>query len=367
MTLALCAGLGLTGCRPRLEVGVVLPESGEAAAYGASIKSGITLAFEDLKAAWPALQNLEVAYRDSGSDPARAASAAEAMFERDAVLVIGGVTSAEAKAMIPVADQWKRILLSPSASAPRLTRVSTYFFRVFPSDELEGVAAADYLIGVKRVQTVVVVSEASEYTRGLLPVFVGELQGRGGQIVDNVVPRDASWEADLRGAIAKAHPDAVYLCGYDEFILRALRLLRSIGFGGFLCTTSAAQTASLLQRAGKEAEGVVFPLAGFDLGSGKELTERFVERYRRVYSLQPDIYAGHGYDAALAAGLALVGLDGGKQGDLRASLRALGGRTGVMGPLAFDDYGNVKHTLGLYQIHGGRVEALLLPPRGVTP
>lgn len=365
LRLAVCAVVGATGCQPRLQIGVVLPETGAAAAYGTSIKSGIALAVEDLRASQPALQNLEVNFRDSGSDAARAAAAAEALLERDALLLIGGVTSAEAKAMIPVADRWQKVLLSPSASAPALTRISTYFFRVFPSDELEGVAAADLITGVLRHQTVLIVAEASEYTRGLLPVFVGQLRTRGGQIVGNVGSETASWETELKSTLKKTHPEAAYLCGYEQFILRALRVLRAAGFAGTVATTSAVNTASLLQRAGPEVEGVVFPLVSTDLSSDRVQTRRFVERYRRVYNLQPDVYAGHGYDAALAAGLALAESRGGRQGNVRACLRALKDRQGVMGALDFDAHGNVRHTLGLYRIRRGRVEPLPSPGQDV--
>jgi branched-chain amino acid transport system substrate-binding protein len=356
--LALAAGLCLAGCRPRLEIGVVLPETGHASAYGASIKTGVTLAIEDLKVAEPSLQSLGVTYRDSGSDPARAASAAEALFEGDASLVIGGVTSAEARAMIPVADRWKRVLISPSASVPALARLSTYFFRVFPSDDLEGVAAADFLTDLTRARSVLVISEASEYTRGLLPVFVGELQGRGGLLAGNVSAADRSWEAGLRSSLAKSAPDAVYICGYGDFILRVLRLLHAASYSGTICTTSAVHASSLLQHVGLEAEGVVFPLAGMETGPGRERAQHFIERYRRVYSLRPDIYAGHGYDAALAAGLVLTRLETGRESEPRTALRGLGAEMGVMGPLNFDESGNVKHTLGLYQIRAGHVELL---------
>lgn len=134
------------GCNPAVRIGIVLPETGAAAVYGASVKSGVKLAFDIGQAKGWAPQGLEVFYRDSGSDPTRAAGAAEALFEDGALLVIGGVTSAEAKAMIPVADRMGRVLLSPSASAPELAGRSPNFFRVYPSDELEGVKAADFLV-----------------------------------------------------------------------------------------------------------------------------------------------------------------------------------------------------------------------------
>ena len=109
---ALAVLVTVGGCNARLRIGVVIPETGDAGIYGASVKSGVKLAFDDALARRTAPLGLEVLYRDSGSDPARAASAAEALFETGAVAVIGGVTSAEAKALIPVADRMGCVLLS---------------------------------------------------------------------------------------------------------------------------------------------------------------------------------------------------------------------------------------------------------------
>jgi branched-chain amino acid transport system substrate-binding protein len=344
------------GCNAAVRIGVVLPESGEAAVYGASVKSGVKLAFDVAEGARWAPQGLEVFYRDSGSDPTRAASAAEALFGDGALLVIGGVTSAEAKAMIPVADRVGRVLLSPSASAPELAGRSPYFFRVYPSDDLEGVKAADFLVLVKGAHNVLILQEDNDYTRGLLPVFVGELGSHGGQVVGTIRVGEAGWQGQVREALARHAPESVYICGYGEAILGALRVLRSLGFKGAICTTSAFNASLVLQRAGSLAEGVFFPLASLDVTSQEEPVRTFVARYRKIYNLLPDIYAAHGYDAALAALYALQGLRERTGMAVRQRVLALAGRNGVMGPLGFDDYGNIKHSLRDHWIHIGRVE-----------
>ena len=345
-----------SGCNPAVRIGVVLPETGEAAVYGSSVKSGVKLAFDVAQGVRWAPQGLEVFYRDSGSDPTRAASAAEALFEHGALLVIGGVTSAEAKAMIPVADRMGRVLLSPSASAPELAGRSPYFFRVYPSDDLEGVKAADFLVQVNRARNVLILQEDNDYTRGLLPVFVGELGSHGGRVVGSVRLAERGWQGQLREALARHTPDSVYICGYGEAILGALRVLRSLGFKGTICTTSAFNASSVLQRAGSVAEGVFFPLASLDVSSEQEPVRTFVARYRKIYNLLPDIYVAHGHDAALAAMYAIQGLTERTGVAVRQRLRALAGTNGVMGPLAFDDYGNIKHALRNHWIHAGRVE-----------
>lgn len=345
-----------SGCNPTVRVGVVLPETGDAAVYGSSVKSGVRLAFDHAQETQWAARGVEVLYRDSGSDPTRAASAAEALFHHGALLVIGGVTSAEAKAVIPVADRMSRVLLSPSASAPELAGRSQYFFRVYPSDDLEGVKAADFLVLVRNTRSVLVVQEDNDYTRGLLPVFVGELGSHDGRVVGSVRLAGEGWQEQLRSALTRQSPESVYICGYGEAILGALRVLRSLGFRGSICTTSAFNASSVLQRAGSLAEGVFFPLASLDVSSQQEPVRTFVARYRKIYNLLPDIYAAHGYDAALATMYAMRGLTEYTGAAVRKRLRALASMDGVMGPLAFDDYGNIRHALRSHWIHLGRVE-----------
>ena len=344
------------GCNPPLRIGVVIPETGDAAVYGASVKSGVKLAFDEAQTRRTAPQGLEVIYRDSGSDPTRAATAAEALFEGGAVMVIGGVTSAEAKVMIPAADRAERVLLSPSASAPNLAGRSMFFFRVYPSDELEGVKAADFLAVTRGARTVLVLQEDNDYTRGLLPVFVGEFTSHGGRVTGSIRFDEAGWHAQVREAIDRHAPDGVYVCGYGEAILAGVRLLRSLGYRGTVCTTSAFSAASLLARAASIAEGVFFPLAGFDVTSEQEPVRSFVRDYVASYNLTPDIYAAHGYDAALAALAALKGLKEPTGREVAARLHALSGVVGVTGPLAFDDEGNIVQTLRDCWIHNGRVE-----------
>jgi branched-chain amino acid transport system substrate-binding protein len=354
--VALAALLTVSGCNAPLRIGVVIPESGGAAVYGASVKSGVKLAFDHALATRTAPVGLEVVYRDSGSDPARAASAAEGLFEGDALAVIGGVTSAEAKALIPVADRAGRPLLSPSASAPGLARRTQLFFRVYPSDELEGVKAADFLVLTRGTRTVLVLQEDNDYTRGLLPVFVAELASRGGRISGSVRLDEGDWQGQVREIMAKRTPEGVYVCGYGEAILGALRLLRNLGFRGTICTTSAFSAGSLLARAGSLAEGVFFPLVSLDVTSHEEPVRSFVSLYKATYNLLPDIYAAHGYDAALAVLASLNGLREATGAALAQRLRTLSGVPGVMGPIGFDEDGNIRRALTNHWIHGGKVE-----------
>lgn len=345
------------GCTKKVVVGVVLPETGAASAYGSSIRSGVKLAFDDAVAAGTAPKGLEVIYRDSGSDPARAAKETDAIFKQGALIVIGGATSPEAKASIPIAEKDQGILLSPSASEPGLAKASNLFFRIYPSDDVEGVEAADFLYTSKQAKTILVLVEDNQYTRGLLPIFEKEYSKLGGKILSTIKIGETGWEKQFADQLKADKPDGLYICGYGEAILATLLEARNDKFEGTICTTSAISTVDLVWRGGKLVEGVYFPMIRLDISSQQEPIKTFVKRYKEMNNnLAPDNYAAHGYDAALIVLAVLKPPIPDKATDLLPRLLGLTDLRGVTGKLAFDQYGDVAHRLRIHCIKNGKVE-----------
>ncbi len=355
---ALLLALAGTACSNKVIVGVVLPETGDASAYGTSVKTGAKLAFDQAAAERKVPAGLQVVYRDTASNPSRGADEAEALYKQGAMIIIGGVTSPEAKVMTRVATKYGRILLSPSASAPDLTTKGGWFFRVYPSDEEEGVKAAQFLVGDRKAKTVLVLREDTAYTQGLLPVFTAELGKLGGRVAGTITIGEPNWEKMLTASLANLKPDALYVCGYGEAILACMVEVRNSTFAGTVCTTSAISTVDLIWRGGKLVEGLFFPMTTVDMASPKEPIASFVKRYRETYNLAADNYAAHGYDAALATLSALENPLPKSATELRARLLTLGTRVGVTGAMNFDESGNIDEPLRIHCIRDGKVTLL---------
>jgi len=345
-----------SACSSKIIVGVVLPETGEASAYGTSVKTGAKLAFDQAAAAHTTPPGLEVVYQDTASNPSKGADLADALYKRGALIVIGGATSPEAKAMTRAANKYGRMLFSPSASAPDLTTKGGWFFRIYPSDEGEGVKAAQFLVQDRKVKTVLVVKEDTHYTQGLLPVFTSELNRLGGKVVGTVAVSEPNWERLIAASLANLKPDALYVCGYGEAILAAMVEVRNTNYAGTVCTTSAISTVDLVWRGGKLVEGMFFPMVMVDMGSSKEPVAGFVKKYREAYNLQADNYAAHGYDAALATLYALAAPVPKSATELRSRFLTLGSKAGVTGPMNFDDTGNITEPTYIHWIREGKVE-----------
>jgi branched-chain amino acid transport system substrate-binding protein len=348
----------LSGCGGKPIVGVILPTTGAAASYGESIESGIRLALSDARERGELPTGFEVLWADTGSDPSRAVAEFRTMVEERGVkLVIGGATSAEAMALIPELDDIGVVCLSPSASAPGLAQQSRLFFRIYPSDELEGHTAANFLFERLGKQDVLLFTGDTEYTRGIKPEFLKQYQENlGGTVVADVALTEEGWRQVAAEILARDGVEAVYSIGYAEEILSVVQFLFDRGFEGRIITTSAFYSGQVIREAGEASEGVLFPLPPFDRTSEKEPVLSFVNRYMDTYERAPDVFAAHGFDVM---GLAIQVMNFAKPPETLEILKALNFGVsefmGVTGPILFDDYGDVKHYPMMFIVTEGQV------------
>jgi branched-chain amino acid transport system substrate-binding protein len=346
-----CLGLLATGCPQRAsKVGVVLPLSGSSSTYGEAIRKGLELAYEELQADPDAGIPLEVSIVDTKSDAEKAKSLLHEQYQHGALIVIGGATSEEAKAMIPVAENDDRYLLSPSASSPELTGASTRFYRIFPSDSAAATMMAQFASQGLNATKVVVITEQQSYARGIHGVFQPAFEGYGGEVIEVIeVPPG---RADLKGlmdGVFTFEPDAVYLAGSEVGIGSMIKELRWLEYKGNILTTSALALPSFIERLGEDAAGVLLTQTVFELDSDHAHIKKFVEGFEAKYGEKPDIYAAHGYDAMKLVASAMED-PAAVRGEVGKGLRHVKDFPGVTDIINFDENGDVQKYPRLYII-----------------
>jgi branched-chain amino acid transport system substrate-binding protein len=334
--------------------GVVLPLSGQWKIYGEPIKNGIELAYEQAKADPELGYVLQLDVRDSQSSPEKAAQELAAAYEGGALSAIGGVTSAEALAMVPVMDKVDKVLVSPSASSPRLTGVSSNFYRVYPSDFREGSKMGNFAAQGIELNKIVIVGAESPYAMGIQDVFKSEFERYGGEVpaVIEYPAGHIDFTEEVKQALSY-NPEGVYIADYAFEIGSIAQDLRKRGFGGRILTTHAFAAPGVIQKVGRAAEGVLLTRTLFDVESERPAVRSFVDAYREKYGADPDAFAAHGYDAFHV----LVGAlrDGGTTPrDFWKGMRQVKFE-GASGQIQFDDKGDVGQFPRVYQIEDGQL------------
>ncbi len=359
--LKVCAGAlacgGLAACGSKPVIGILLPETGEAESYGAAMKGAMELAIDQAKADGSYPPNLTIHWANSESDPEIAAKQYKELASKGAKMIIAGVTSGEAKAMLPVIERTNVPCLSPSASAPSLTKDSKLFYRIFPSDGLEGRRAGRFLREDQDLDTVLIFTQDSEQARGIEPHFrhIFE-QAMQGKVVDRILLTDPDWEQQAADSCAAHNPESVYIIGYAYETLEVLRVLRDKGFKGVICATSAFYSGQVVEGDPELVDKVYFPQPAFDVTDERPLVQPFVTSYRERFGQDPDIYAAHAFDAMRVALTTVTLTEIFETPEIRKTLQfKLAEFPGVTGVIQFNDYGDVHRNPIMFIVKDGRV------------
>lgn len=349
--------LGLTACSggDTIQVAVVLPLSGEHAVYGEPMKNAIELAHRQIQQEEHPYR-LELAFHDTGSDPEKAAELLRQAYEGGAFAAIGGVTSDEAQAMVPVVNAQERLLVSPSASSQQLTGASRYFFRIFPSDLQEGTKMGNFAAQKLDLENVVVLAADNSYAQGITQVFENEFERYEREVLERIVyPAGTEDFGQVLDQVMEINPQAVYVADFAQPVGRILSGLKERGFRGTLLTTSAFAAPGIIRATGQGAEDVILTQVQFEPAGEDPAVRAFVDRYAQAYGEEPGLYAAHGYDAlqvvaaALDRGTALPS-------DMWKNMRGLSGFSGVTGSIEFDERGDVGKYPRVYILQGGSFE-----------
>jgi len=134
--------VGLTG---EIELGVLLPATGDLATFGGNSKSALELAetevnafLEDADAGW----TLKLVHEDSGTDAVIALAATESLHARGIKFIIGPQASDCVASIKEYCDSNEILVVSPSSTRPGLNVPDDFLFRFCPTDLIQGPAIA---------------------------------------------------------------------------------------------------------------------------------------------------------------------------------------------------------------------------------
>lgn len=366
LTVAALLGVGCPSSDVNKKLGVVLPLSGEDASYGESIKHGIELGLEHVNAREEVPVEFTLDIQDSGSTPEGAVQAYQTAAS-DAIAVIGGATSPEALALAPVADDADKVLLSPTASSPELSRISQQFFRIFPSSGDEAVALTRFLNDKAWLQPEVIVSLTSQepYGQGAAAA-VGEVIDGGFDAEVTFAAGQEDLSAEVEEVLAQfpeqsgdPKAEVVFVAARGSDLARAIRALRLAGFNQnhqWVFATSALASPVVMGNLGSDANRVFFAQGAFDVDSSEEPMASFVSEFETRYGKKPDLYAAHGYDAIQVLGQAAAeAKDVQFPSDILTGMRSISNYQGVTGNIQFRESGDVQKFARIFYVDDGEV------------
>jgi len=328
-----------------VKLGLIAPLTGDLANYGQVFQHGVELAQRDFNQEGLSFQ---VYVRDTVCDPAKAASATTELANLGVTAIIGDTCSGSTLAALPIANQKKVLLISPSASSPALTIANDYFFRTYPTDSHQGVFVTEHMMS-KNVKKLAIMYGDEAYGTGLDTVAQDNFKKIGGTVVANTVFKstDTDFKARLQ-AIQAAKPDALYIVSEDETASAAIMVeAKQLGLNVPVYGSDALKDVNFITDVGTAGEGMT--VVAVTPGN-----QAFLDKYKAAYGSEPANATGaQAYDAFMA--LAQVVKNGATTGDqIRQALPKVDFQ-GASGEIKFDDYGDLSGgSYNIYTIQNGK-------------
>ncbi|MEI6158583.1 MAG: ABC transporter substrate-binding protein [Roseococcus sp.] len=338
-------------------LGTLFPMSGPNAEYGTAFTAGIQMAMQHVAADNMLRRPLRLQAEDTQALPQQGVIGMTKLVNVDkASFVFVGFT-AVSKAVAPVGDRAKTVMVNGGAVGPDLAGLSPYFWNVIPLAHLETQALLPYLIRRRNLKRIALVYVDDPLGDAILGILRTALPAAGGELVGQFsIPRTAQQFAPVAARIRQTRPDAVYIASFGAQQSQIIKQLRDNGVSQPLVSYSAMNIDSV--RATAEAEGLIFTTQTTDFEGGDAVTRRFATDFRARFNSDPGTYQVNYYNAArlfalLAQSLEREGAE--VNGDnLRRALLAQREFDLVGGKGRFDDQGNMSAELQINEIRGGR-------------
>jgi len=373
-----------------ITVGVVMELTGPAGNYGQAGAKSVEMAFRDLNGAGgPGGCMLTADIRDSQSQGSLAVDAATQLVAVKKVpLLIGGIiSSVTIPILTSVTGPAKVIQISPAASSPTLTslgksgKTNGVFFRTIQSDALQGLAAAKYAMhrGFKRLAVIYV---NSDFGVNLVDEISKAYKAQGGELVSKTPynEKQSSYQAEVTAAL-KGNPDALYLVSTPVDGATIARTWISQGGVQKFLLNDGMHSPDFVESVGAQYLGEAYGTSSGTTPTAS--TTYFMKNYKAFSGIDPaSPAADRSYDAGAIAGLALAIARTNDPAELRKAVydvvdpkgtpifagkeefaKALAlikehkpiKYEGVIGPLSFDEHGDVTDPFRLWKITDGQV------------
>lgn len=343
-----------SGAKNAAKIGFTAALTGGAAAYGKSEEEGVRLAVEEInkKGDFP----IDLLVEDTKAVPADSMNATKKLIQEKVSMIIGPMTSNEAKAAGPIIQNAKVPSLEISVTAENITDIGDCIFRnsVPESKNIpQTVRKTHKLLGYKTAA--ILYAHDNEQHVTAQKYFQKTMEEEGVQVIDveTFGSKDSEYSAQLTNIQHKA-PDVIVVCSYYQEGSRILKKMREMGMDQPVLGDNGFVSPELGKMAGAAADNV-YVSSMWSADRKDEKVQKFVENYTKAYGRAPDQFAASAYDGVYMAMDAMQ--RAGTTTDhkkIRDALAQMKDFKGVCGTFSFDEKRDPVVDLILMKMQDGK-------------
>jgi len=341
-----------------VKIGAALSMTGDAAVYGATQRSGILLAVEEINKSGDLKGvKLEAIVEDDGSSKEQGINVFQRFINRDRVsAIIGPTLSTTATAADPLAQAARVPVLAVSNTSPKgITDIGNYVWRVSLTEQqvIPGaLKRGKDKLGFKTAA--VLYGNDDVFTKAGYDVMKRALDEQGVKILgtQTFAKRDRDYNAQIT-ALKALSPDILMVSALAENASSIAIQARQLGYSGPIMGGNGFNSPAFIKNAGPAAEGVLVGTS-WNSASPDPVNQRFIAAMR-ARGTDPDQFAAQAYTGVyvIAEAIKLAGNKGGRD-DVVAGFAKVKDLPTPLGRFSFTSTRDGQHEPALQQVKGGK-------------
>ena len=302
-----------------------------------------------------------------------AANATKAVADPDAMVYIGTFNSGAAKIALPITNRAAMAMVSPANEYSGLTHAAEgitaqgepniyypggghSFFRVVTPDDVQGPAAAAFVVDTLKSKTTFVIDDSQLYGKGLADGFALAVKKVGVDVIGRaaITGKETDYKA-LVATIKEKNPELIYFGGItSQQPGKLLKEIRTAGLKAPFMSGSGIVDDTFIRDAGTDGEGVYAMNSGVDDSKLPAKGQDFIKRFKAKYS-DPEAFTIYAYESM---NVVLNSIKTANKKDRLAILLAISSTKdfdGVLGKWSFDSNGDISITdFKVMQVKSGK-------------
>jgi branched-chain amino acid transport system substrate-binding protein len=363
MLISVTLVAGLSGCETKkqpFKVGFVGSLTGRYSELGVAGRNAVTLAVEQINEAGGINgRRVELIVKDDKNDPEVAVQVDKELISEGVVAIIGHMTSSMSKAVVPLINEEKIVMISPTTTTDSLTGLDDYFFRTNTPDFQRVFHLVHYIFDEKGLRKLAVVYDLSNraFSEMWYKNSKAEFESLGGLVTTPVSfssGKDVSYP-DIVKALLISNPEGILTIAGPTDTATICQELQKAGANIPVFDTGWADSLELIQHGGSAVEGIIF-VVNFDEFSEHENYLEFKKQFYERFKMEPTFASVYAYDAAQLLFSALAQTEDPR--DLKKAILAEPVFHALQGDISMDQYGDPRRGAFLYTVKNGEFKNL---------
>ncbi len=296
-------GCGESGNSDTINIGAVVPLTGDVPVLGESAKNGYQLAVDIVNEEGGVLgKQINLIIEDDENQASKAPTVAQKLIAQDEVIgILGAKNSKCSIPMGPICTSNNIPMVTPTSTNQKVTEEGgEYVYRACFIDPFQGQALAKFAKNDLSATTASIIYDISDdYSMGLAEAFKEAFVAQGGEIIseETYSSGQSDFNAQLTN-IKDSNPDILFMPGFYSYVGLIAKQAKALGIEATFLGGDGWDSADLVEIGGTAMEDSYYSVFYASDDTAQAVVD-FKEAYMSKYGSEPDGYAALSYDAAM--------------------------------------------------------------------